>query len=507
MVNDIHRQMAHGAVWMALFKLTERGLGLISIVILVRVLSPADFGVVAMAASFVSMAELLTSFGFDVALIQKQDATEEHYHTAWTLNLLLSVLIAGLILAVAPLVAGFYKRPDVFWVVCAFAFGPLIGGFENIGVVAFRKDMKFRSEFAFQLSRKLIGFLVVVSLAFFLRSYWALVAGTLAARLAGTVVSFVMHPFRPCFSLAKVRALVGFSKWLLVNNMVGFFKERSSDFVIGRMLGTASLGTYSISYEFANMPMTELSAPVNRALLPGFARLANDAMARCAAYRHAIGLLSMIAVPAAAGLLAIAPFFVPVILGPKWLAAVHLLEILALNGGLLLFHSSICTVLIANGHPDRVTKTNALYVVLLLVLFGLLVPTYEITGAAYAALGVSILTTPMYLFHVRRGVGIPISDFVRGAARPVVAAVIMACVVRLALPGWTTAMHTSQSVVWLIVGIVLGMSTYAATVWLLWLGAGCPDGAERVLAGQLRERLTRCRAGRKRPVPLPGAMH
>ena len=494
MSQDVQGKMARGALWMVLFKLLERSLGLISTLILVRLLSPADFGVVAMATSFIFMAELLTGFGFDVALIQKQDATEEHYHTAWTCNVLLGLLITLAMLVVAAPIADFYRHPEVFWVVCALALGPLLSGCENIGVVAFRKELQFRREFFFQLSRKVIGFLVVVPLAFFLQSYWALVAGMLTSKLAGTVMSYLAHPFRPRFTLVEIRGLIGFSKWLLFNNMVGFLKERSSDLVIGRLYGAAPLGVYNVSYEFASMSSTELSAPINRALMPGFARIAGDPAAMRAAYANAIGMLVILGVPAAAGIFAVARFLVPVALGTKWLEAVPLMEILAVNGALLLFHSSICAVLIANGYPARVTMSNGLYVVMLLVLLVALVPGLGVTGAALAALGASIFSTPIYLLEVRRSIGIPAAVFMRAAARPVLAALAMAGLVRWFLPDWSTAMTVAVAAGWLIGSVTLGVVAYAAVIFLLWLSLGRPAGAEQLLLESALQLLARRRA-------------
>jgi len=491
MTSSIQRKMAGGAVWMVLFKLVERSLGLISMLILVRLLTPADFGTVAMAMSFIVMAELLAAFGFDVALIQMQDADEEHYHTAWTYNLLLGLLITTIMLVSASSISTFYKNPDLFWVVCALALGPLIAGCENIGVVAFRKDMQFRREFAFQLSRKVIGFIVVVPLAYYLHSYWALVAGILASKTAGTVTSYLAHPFRPRFSLMKTHGLMNFSRWLLMNNVVSFLKERSSDFFIGRMLGAAPLGLYNISYEVALMPTTELSAPINRALLPGFARMAGDPDAMRSAYLNAIGLLVLMAVPAAAGIYAVAPFFVPVLLGAKWSASVPLMEILSFNGGLLMFHSSICTVLIANGHPDRVTKTNATFVVLLLILLGTLIHFYGINGAAFAALLASIITTPLYLHQVKVSLGVPVMQFLRVAARPITSALVMAILVRWFLPAWTPDLHLTTSIGWLVGGVVVGVIAYVASIFALWHLMGRPDGAEKVVYERIRARVVR----------------
>lgn len=291
MSSGLQRKMARGAAWMVLLNSVERALGFISTMVLARVLDPTDFGVVAMAGTFIYMAQMLSAFGFDVALIQNQRATESHYHTAWTFNLLLGLLILLLMWALAGPIATFFRHPEVFWVVCVLAFGPLIQGCENIGVVAFRKDLHFHKEFAFQLSRKLIGFAVTISLALWLRTYWALVAGMLAAKLAGTITSYLVHEFRPRLSLHHAANLLGFSRWLLLNSIVGYLKERTSDFVIGRQLGAADLGVYNISYEVALMPSSELSAPINRALLPGFATIASDSDAIRMAYLKALGLL------------------------------------------------------------------------------------------------------------------------------------------------------------------------------------------------------------------------
>jgi lipopolysaccharide exporter len=491
MSSEVRRKMASGVVWMVLFKLTERSLGFISTLILVRLLSPADFGITAMAVSFIIMAETLTAFGFDVNLIQNQSATDEHYHTAWTCNVLLGLSITVGMLSAATGIAAFYKHPELFWVVCALALGPLITGFENIGVVAFRKDMRFRSEFAFQLSRKVVGFLVVVPLAYFMRSYWALVAGILASKLTGTTVSYLAHPFRPHFSLAKVRGLLGFSKWLLLTNILSFLKERMSDFVLGRLLGAAPLGVYNVSNEIASMPTTELSAPINRALLPGFARIAHDSESTRTAYSAAIGMLALVAVPAATGIFAMAPYIVPVLLGPKWLAGVPIMEILAFSAGLGLFHSSICTALIGTGHPDKVAKTTGMFVVMLIAMFALLVPRYGLNGAAFAVLATSVLTTPIYLYQVWRAVGVPATAFLRAAARPFIAALAMAALVRWLLPEWTPAMSFAVSVGWTIGGIAAGMIAYASAILLLWLAAGRPAGAERTLFEWLRQRLAK----------------
>lgn len=485
MTQTVQHRMATGAIWMVLFKLVERSLGLISTLILARLLGPADFGIVAMAVSFIAMAELLTAFGFDIAIIQTPDATESHYHTAWTCNVLLNLSVTLLMLALALPIAHFYGKPEVAWVVCALAFGPLIAGAENIGVVAFRKELDFRREFRFQVSRKLIGFMVVVPLALWLRSYWALVAGMLVSKSAGTVMSYLMHPFRPHFELSRFRELFRFSRWLLFNSLVGFLKERCSDFFVGRLYGPASLGAYNVAYELAHLPTTEIGAPINRALLPGFAKM-STAEEVSAAYAGAVGVLAILALPAAAIIFSVAHFLVPVLLGPKWLSAVPLMQILAFNGALMLFHSSISAVLMGRGFPFRVGVANASYVVVLVALLFVFSMRLGVVGAAYAALLTTVLCTPVYLYQIRHCLAIGPGVFLRAVARPLLAALLTAGALRLALPAHEPAMNVAVSALWLVGGSAAGVLLYTALTLGLWTLAGRPAGAERAVLDRLR---------------------
>lgn len=480
---------------MVLFKLVERSLGLVSTLILVRLLSPADFGVVAMALSFILMAEALTAFGFDIALIQNQQATEAHYNTAWTGNLLLGAAITVLMVALAAPIADFYRRPEVFWVACALASGPLITACENIGVVAFRKDLDFRKEFAFQISRKVVGFLVAVPLAFWLHSYWALVSGILASKLAGSAISYLVHPFRPRLSLMRFGSMFRFSRWLLFINMATFVRDRSTDIFIGRLHGAASLGIYNVSYELANLPTTELGAPINRALLPGFAKLSRPEEVR-QIYGGAVAMLAFLALPAAAGIFAIAPYLVPVAFGAKWLESVMLIEVLAFNGALLLFQSSLCSVLIGQGHPARVMIAAGMHVILLLMLLAVFSEHFGVLGAAYAVLSASVLSTPIYLHQFRKALAIGPSVFLRAIVRPAIAAAFMAAVVRWALPEYQAAMSIQFATAALLSGVLLGIVCYAVGAIALWLLAGRPGGAESLVVDRVIEEVRRRFTGR-----------
>ena len=484
MPTSIQSKMMRGALWMVLFKLLDRSLGFISTLILVRLLLPADFGIVAMGLSFVFMAEVLCSFGFDIALIQNPDATEEHFHSAWTCNVILGSVSTVLLLALAWPVAQFYGQPEVFAVLAGLAFGPLFASLENIGIVKFRKDLQFRKEFTFRASRRILAFAVTLPLAFWLRNYWALVAGILASKLGGSILSYVAQDFRPRFCMTKARELFRFSKWMLISNVAIFLRDRSADFFVGRLHGPAALGVYNISYEVSNMATVELSASINRALLPSFAKI-DDADELRRTYANAMSVLAMIALPAAAGIFAVAPFLVPIVLGVNWIAATGLIEILAFNGVLLLFQSSICSILIARGFPDLVAKSHGFYFVVMLVLMvSLATPmgaNMGVKGIAWAVLGTAVLLTPLYLYLLKQKLGVEAIVFLRATIRPVLAACSMAVIVRILLPAYAPVMSTQHTVGWLTAGVATGVAVYVVAITVFWALAGRPAGAETLV--------------------------
>jgi len=490
MTLSIQSKMMRGALWMVLFKLFDRSLGFLSTLFLVRLLAPADFGVVAMAMSFILMAEALGSFGFDIALIQHKDPTDEHYHTAWTCNVIMGAATSALLLALAWPVTHFYGHPEVLLVFCCLAFGPLFASLENIGTVKFRKELQFRREFTFRASRRFLAFAATLPLAFLLRNYWALVGGIILSKLGGSALSYAAQEFRPRFSLVKVRDLLHVSKWLVLNNIAAILQDRSTDFFVGRLYGAAALGVYSISREISNMATVELSASINRALLPSFAKIESIDELR-STYGNAMSVLAMVSLPAAAGVFAVAPFLVPVVLGSQWLAATGLIEILAFNGVLLLFQSSIGSLLVARGFPGQLTKVNGFYVLMLVSMLLLLGSQFGVKGIAWGVLITAIVLTPVYLYLLNRNLAIGAGIFLRATVRPILAAFVMAVAVRTLLPVYDAAAPMLHTIAWLAAGVTTGIVVYGSAIGLLWLLAGRPAGAETMVFDKVRARVFR----------------
>ena len=481
-MKDVRSKMARGAAWMVGFKLLDRGLALISTLVLARILVPSDFGMIAMAASLIAVLDLFGAFGLDVALIQRQGATPEHFNTAWTLNIATSSLIATLMLAFAWPMSLFYSEPRLTAVVCCLAISSFVQGFENIGVVTFRKEMNFHQEFFFLLGKRIAMVCLTIGLALALHSYWAMVFGMIFGRVTGVALSYALHPYRPRLSLAKLHDFFGFSKWVFLQNVLYFLKERSSDFIVGRFAGPHALGVFNVSTEIASMPGTELIAPINRAIVPAYALLANDPAALRREYLSVMSVVCVVAIPAVTGIASVAPFLVSAVLGPKWADASVILALLAFYGIFAALTSNAYSAFLAVGKPQLFVRITGGYVLLHLPLLTFLAHRYGALGAACAHLTASGIFLPITFYLICRTLDLRVRLMVASTWRPVIASALMYAVVYMARPQIDPAETASLVALrWLAVLVPLGAVSYVAAMLALWFLAGRPDGGEAMI--------------------------
>ena len=311
-------KVTQGTAWTLSFRIVDRVIGMASTLILVRLLSPADFGIVAMAMTIIALLEVFTLAEFSSAIIQHPSPSRDYYDSAWTLSFVFGAFSTLLMLLFAKPIAGFFNEPQLAPVIVALSLIPLVDGLFNMGCVDFRKYLQFRKDFIFMTGRKLTGVIAVIPLAFIFRSYWALVGGMIAGRLAGLILSYLLHPFRPQFSFGSAAPLFRFSRWIILNNALTFLSTRGAHLIIGRVSGATTLGTYTVAHEMASLPTTELAAPINRVMFPAYSTLSHDLSALRHGFLKVLGLIALLAIPAGLGMASVAHLFVPVVLGDKW---------------------------------------------------------------------------------------------------------------------------------------------------------------------------------------------
>jgi len=474
---EIGARMARGAMWMVAWRVADRTLGLVSTIVLVRLLVPADFGLVAMAMSVIAVLELLSAFSFDTALIQNQRAERRHYDTAWTLGVMFGLFNGLVLVALAVPASRFYAEPRLEAVLYCLAATSLFGGVANIGTVAFRKELQLGKEFQFQAAKKVIMVIVTIVLAILFRSYWALVIAQIVSSGLGTIISYVMHPYRPSFSLAGWRDLFNFSKWLLTINFLNFLNSRSVDFIIGKVSGARSLGLYSIAHEISNLPTTELVAPISRATFPGYAKISLEPAALRVMFVKVTGVIALITVPAGVGIAATSDLIVALALGRNWVDASPLIAVLAFYGVIQSLQSNSGAVLVALGKLRALACILAIQAAILLPALVWGAHQAGVMGVAVATLAAGMVLAPINLTQVFRAIDLRYAEFLTAIWRPLVAAAIMYVAVELAQRSWhaETFLEQLQQALGLV---TLGAIVYTSAVLALWKLASCPAGAE-----------------------------
>ena len=479
------RQIAKGAAWLMGFKLLDKSIGLVSTLVLVRILTPSDFGLVAMAMSVVALLELMGAFGFDSALIQRQDTARSHFDTAWTFNVIFGCGIAVLLLALALPAADFYREPRLAYMLPALAIGALATGFENIGTVAFRKELNFQLEFRYLLTKRLAGFVITMLAALTLRSFWALIIGIVAGKLMAVIISYLVHPYRPRFSLTARADLFNFSKWLFVSNLIQFLHSRSTDFVLGRTVGSHGLGVYNLAAEISAMPSTELIAPLNRAVYPAYAQLAKAPEKLLARFLEVYGLISLISFPVAVGLYCLAGPVVNLLLGSQWTEAIPIMQILGLCGLVGALQGNMYVVMSAMGQPRANTLLSASLLVISLPAVVYASLYYGALGAAYAHFCASVFGFTGILFVFTKVTSLPLFNLFSVMWRPLLASSAMALAVNNSGEYMRNHWPVASNVVHLAVLMPTGALSYACAIMLLWLLAGRPLTVEQMLLSQM----------------------
>jgi O-antigen/teichoic acid export membrane protein len=487
----IGRRIAAGAAWMIGLRAADRLVGVISLTILARLLVPGDFGLVALAVATLAFFEMFGQTQVDVALIRDQGAERAHYDSAWTLDILRGAVLALILLAVAEPAAGFFAEPRLAPVLYVIAAIQLLGAFENVGVVDFRKELRFGTEFRYRFAARLAGATATVLLALAWRNHWALVAGMGLQVLIRVGLSYVMSGYRPRLAVSRIGEIFGFSKWVMAQNLFHGLREQAPTFLIGKLANVEVVGLFNLAREISAMVTTELRAPIRRALYPGFARMSVETGELRHGYLASFGVMVALSLPVAVGLYVLAAPVVAVLLGPQWLPAVPLLQILALHGIVQSFSASGTLIYNRLARPGLGAMFTLGYLVLFLpaLLWGTL--HAGAAGAAWAIVAVGAVMMVVDVAMVCRLLAVDAREVLAHLWRPVLAAAAMGAAVT-ALAARIDATGGFAALALLLVLAIVGAAIYAALLLAAWRLSGAAPGAERhilsVLGGILAAR-------------------
>jgi O-antigen/teichoic acid export membrane protein len=473
----MENSIVKGTFFTVSIRLVDRLVGLVSIFILARILTPQDFGIVAIATLSVGLANVLFNFGVNVSLIKIQDVTQSHYDTAWTINFLQSLVVTLALLILSPFIAENFNAEQSIKPLYYLAFWPLLTGLQNIGLVDFHKSMHFDAEFRYLVSMRISGFFVTIALAWMLRSYWALVIGSLSTAVIGTVLSYVVHPMRPVFSLKKWKDILSISQWMLLKNIGVYLQNNLQNFFVGRWFPPTVLGSYTLAANISVMPSSELLAPFNRVLFPAFSKHQNNWPELKRLFLHAQSLQILITMPASAGLALVAQEVVPLFLGSKWLAATPFVQVLSWIGFFEAITASSGYIMLVLGYVRLNVMVSFVQVGAFASLALFVASGSDAIEIAWIRLIVAVVGA-LFTFVLVRIVFpvVSVGDFASNAFRPILGVIAMAASIY-----YIDHYFLYSLPIQLILKIFIGFLVYVSTVLFVWFLCKKPYGAESYL--------------------------
>ena len=470
-----------------------RGLGIINIIILARILVPEDFGLVALATAAQGLLSAMAEFRPDLALIREKNPDGKYYDTVWTLSVIRGFTIALIILCGAHYYAEFFNDSRLVPILYVFAFSAAIEGFQNVGVVDFFKNLELNRQFRFMLVSRILALLITWFVAIVWRNYWALVVGAFVDHALPALLSYRFHKYRPSFSLSAWRSIVGFSSWLMLNNLLTFLNGRVSTFFLGKMTGPAELGQYTLSQRIIYLPGSEIVAPIRQAVFPGYAKVADDLPRLRYGFTKVFGLVLLSVMPLTVALGLVIDPFVRVFVGDKWLSAIPIMQVLVLSAMFRVSTANANPLLLALGRPGQLALINfvALLIVLPLLFWG--VDLMGGIGAAWAVAASSLVALLLSVGWALRQLNLGVRALLDVCWRPLAGVGTMVAAVYLADSVFPQIQGIGFSLVRLFVLSIVAGAVYVTAVLLFWRAAGWPRGAEKdfieLLPGRVKKAL------------------
>nr|WP_294526648.1 oligosaccharide flippase family protein [uncultured Rhodopila sp.] len=480
---------------MVAWRMVTRALGLVSTLVLARLLVPADFGLVAIATSFAAAIDSLSELGLQAALVRLADDDTRLYDTAFTIQAIRG-LLTGLIVACGAWSASWWFGDDrlkpLLFILAAVA---AVGGFDNIAVVRFQRDLRFDVEFRLLFVSRILQFLCATGAAFAFRSYWSLIIGIVVGRLSRTFMTYWVQPYRPRLSLSRWRDLAEFSFWSWASSMAYMVWYRCDAFVLGPAIGMAQLGVFLLSAEIGLLPASELVDPATRALYAGVAAARNRGTEPLGLALPLMAVLLMIVFPISLGISATSGYVVAALLGPSWAIGQPVIAIFALACAITPVTFVSATVLNASGRVRRnfwaVAASAGTRVLAVCAVAGY----RRLDLAALAVFGVIAAEAGLFLFQLARTGRLDWLEVWPGVLRTLLPGLAVALVVSGTGLGWhAVSMAPFQA---LFIGGTIGLGCIIGCVGLqmaLWTAVGRPGGPEATLvgiAGDLAIRLLR----------------
>lgn len=424
---NLSAESARGGVYTGMAEAADFVLRLASISILARILIPEHFGLIAMVLSITTVAERFKDLGLSIATVQKKDLTHEQVSTLFWINGGLGLMTALVVASLSIPISRFFNDERLTGITLAIAASFVWSGLTIQHVALLRRTMRFGLLASINVAASLFSIVIAILMATNDFGYWALVAREVARSAFLAVGIWIACPWIPGRPLRNTgaRDMIRFGGHVAIVQLATLFSMNFGSMVIGRMFGAGPVGLYRQGYSLVLGPFTQITYPLWSVSEPAMSRLQDDPERYRRFYRRLLTLFSAITMPIAAFLAIHAEQIVLVFLGPTWLEATPIFEVMAAAAFLFPAASTISLVMITSGHSARLLWLG-LGSAAALVCLCLVGSLWGPTGVAAAHIWATLILLYPRLHFGLRGTPVRIADFLSSTSRPAAASLLMA---------------------------------------------------------------------------------
>jgi polysaccharide transporter, PST family len=481
--HDMRGRVLRGLLWVAASSVGAQVTRAVVAIFIARLLDPEEYGLAALAIVFASLVMVFNDLGLGAALVQRKHLTEVDKSTAFWTSVSAGVIFTVLGVALAHPLADLYGQPEAAPLLLVLSLTFVVSALGAPQQWLMLREMDFRRVEVPTMVGGLVGGAAAIVAAVKGAGAWTIIVQQVVAITVTTVLFIIRSPWRPSlrFSVASLKDLGGFGAYLLGQRLLWYGQANGDRFLIGRYLGTNALGVYAVAYNTILVPASKLGGPVQRVFSPAFSRMQDDPERIAATWARVGRLLAVVSMPALCGLVAVAPDFVPLVLGPQWHDAVPVVQVLAWVGLVQAVQAINMDILMARDRPKTMFRF-ALVLTTSHVIAFIVGLQWGVVGVAVAYAISTTLVEPGQTWLAAKALGVSPMIFIRALWPVLQASIAMALVVAGVRLGLEDAgVHAAGR---LLICVGVGAVVYAVLCW--WR---VPE-----LAGEVRSLLSRRRA-------------
>ncbi len=462
---SLRKRTAQGIFWNYVSFAGGKFLTFISTIILARLgLGPDQFGEVAIALLAITYLEAIGDLGIAAALIYQRDDVERAAQVAFSISIAMGIVLWGLATLAAPFVGAYFNEPGAVPMLRVLAFTLLIQSFGNVHMALLTKELEFRRKLLPDLSRNFAKGFGAIGLALLGFGAWSIVWGQVLSAIAATVALWIAQPWQPrlLWDSRLGKQMLTYGLQILGIEILAVFWSTADYVMVGRYLGKTELGLYQTAFRISDLLIINMCIVAGRVLFPSYAKLSHDQEALQRGFLTTLRYIALITLPVSIGLATIAPFFVSVFFGARWLMMIPALALLAIRAGISTLSFNSGHLFKAIGRPDIVNKEMVVKLTALLIVLWLTVP-YGFVAVALGQIGIALfsvaldLSISMYVLKVSLGA---IWQQIRSA---LIGALVMGVAV------WLVVVNTPDG--WEPLGLIgaigIGVGSYVSMLWLI----------------------------------------